>query len=205
MVRSDSNPNQFNSEFSTFIYSVILSFKISTKKSKISWYQEVPRFQEVYQFRFLALSNASVLITFVCVCVCVCVQLLQSCLTFCNPMDCSLPGSSVHRDSPGKNTEVGCLALLQGSFPIQGLNLSLLCLLHWQAGSSPLAPPGITFVSVYILMSGCKLCQQKRKSLISSYIWCLFTYQIYIRWLYNFSSKPTFESRRVLYLLYTDT
>ena len=25
-----------------------------------------------------------------------CVQLLQSCLTLCHPMDCSLPGSSVH-------------------------------------------------------------------------------------------------------------
>ena len=32
----------------------------------------------------------------VCVCVCVCVKLLQSCLTLCDPMNCSLPGSSVH-------------------------------------------------------------------------------------------------------------
>ena len=39
---------------------------------------------------------------------------------FLRPMDCSLPGSSVHGDSPGKNTEVGCHALLQGVFPIQG-------------------------------------------------------------------------------------
>ena len=31
-----------------------------------------------------------------CVCVCVCAKLLQSCLTLCNPMDCSPPGSSVH-------------------------------------------------------------------------------------------------------------
>ena len=29
-------------------------------------------------------------------------------------------------DSPGKNTGVGCHALLQGIFPIQGLNLGLL-------------------------------------------------------------------------------
>ena len=28
-------------------------------------------------------------------------------------MDCSPPGSSVHGDSPGKNTGVGCHALLQ--------------------------------------------------------------------------------------------
>ena len=31
-----------------------------------------------------------------CVCVCVCVQSLQLCLTLCDPMDCSPPGSSVH-------------------------------------------------------------------------------------------------------------
>ena len=33
-------------------------------------------------------------------------------------------------------------ALLQGIFPTQGLNLRLLCLLHWRVGSLPLAPPG---------------------------------------------------------------
>ena len=42
--------------------------------------------------------------------------------------------------SPGKNTGVGCHALLQGVFPTQGSKN--LCLLHWQAGSLPLAPPG---------------------------------------------------------------
>ena len=50
----------------------------------------------------------------------------QSCLTLCNPMNYSLPGSSVHEDSPGKNTGVGCLALLQGIFPTQGSNPGLL-------------------------------------------------------------------------------
>ena len=45
-------------------------------------------------------------------------------------------------NSPGQNTGVGCHALLQGIFPTQGLNWCLLCLLHWQAGSLPLAPPG---------------------------------------------------------------
>ena len=33
---------------------------------------------------------------------------------------------------------MGCHAFLQGFFPTQGLNLCLLCLLHWQAGSLPL-------------------------------------------------------------------
>ena len=45
-------------------------------------------------------------------------------------------------DSPGKNTGVGCHALLQGIFLTQGLNPRLLSLLHWQAGSLPLASPG---------------------------------------------------------------
>ena len=50
----------------------------------------------------------------------------QSCPALCNPMDCSPPGSSVHGDSPGKNTGVGCHALLQRIFPTQGLNLRLM-------------------------------------------------------------------------------
>ena len=45
----------------------------------------------------------------------------QSCLTLCDPMDCSPPGSSVHGLSPGKNTGVGCHALLQGIFPNPGI------------------------------------------------------------------------------------
>ena len=45
-------------------------------------------------------------------------------------------------DSLSKNTGVGCHLLLQGIFPTQGLKRSLLCLLHWQAGSLQLAPPG---------------------------------------------------------------
>ena len=43
-------------------------------------------------------------------------------------------------DSPGNNTGVGCHALLQWIFPIQGSNLCLLCLLHWQLHSLPLVP-----------------------------------------------------------------
>ena len=49
----------------------------------------------------------------------------QSCLTLCDPMDCSLPGSSVHGDSPGKNIGVGWHSLLQRIFPTQGSNPGL--------------------------------------------------------------------------------
>ena len=69
-------------------------------------------------------------------------KLLQSCPTLCNPMDCSPPGSSGPWDSPGKNTCVDCHALLQGTFPTQGLNPCLLQLLHWQVDSLSLVPPG---------------------------------------------------------------
>ena len=55
-----------------------------------------------------------------------CAKSLQSCLTLCDPMDCSPPGSSVYRDSPGKNTGVGCHFLLQAIFPTQGLNSGIL-------------------------------------------------------------------------------
>ena len=47
-------------------------------------------------------------------------------LTLCDPMDCTLPGSSVRGDSPGKNTEVGCLTLLHRIFPTQESNWGLL-------------------------------------------------------------------------------
>ena len=50
----------------------------------------------------------------------------QSRPTICDPMDCTLPASSVHGDSPGKNTGVGILSLLQRIFPTQELNRGLL-------------------------------------------------------------------------------
>ena len=39
-------------------------------------------------------------------------EVAQSCPTLHDPMDCSLPGSSVHGIFPGKSTEVGCHCLL---------------------------------------------------------------------------------------------
>ena len=44
------------------------------------------------------------------------VLVTQSCPTLWDPMDCSLPGSSVHGNSPSKNTGVGCHFLLQETF-----------------------------------------------------------------------------------------
>ena len=50
----------------------------------------------------------------------------QSSLTLCDPVDCSLPGSPVHRISPGKNIGVSCQSLFQRVFLTQGSNLILL-------------------------------------------------------------------------------
>ena len=47
------------------------------------------------------------------------VKVVQSCLTLCEPMNCS------PWNSPGQNTGVGSLSLLQGIFPTQGSNPGL--------------------------------------------------------------------------------
>ena len=47
-------------------------------------------------------------------------------ITGCEELDCSPPGSSVRGYSPGKNTRVGCHALLQRILLTQGLNPGLL-------------------------------------------------------------------------------
>ena len=57
-------------------------------------------------------------------------------------MNYSPPGSSDHGILQARILEWGAMSLLRGIFPIEGTNLCLLCLLHWQAGSLPLAPPG---------------------------------------------------------------
>ena len=52
--------------------------------------------------------------------------------TLCDPMDCSLPGSSIHRISQARILGWGCRFLLQGIFLTPGWNP---CLLHWQVDS----------------------------------------------------------------------
>ena len=78
----------------------------------------------------------------VCVCVCVCV-----CAHACSVVFNSLrlhglwPAKLLRPwNFPGKITGVGCHFLLQRIFPTQGFNPRLLCPLHWQEDSSPLAP-----------------------------------------------------------------
>ena len=88
-------------------------------------------------------------------CVCVCMHggvglVAKSCLTLCNAMDYSLPGSSVHGISQAI-LEVGYHFLLQGIFLTQGSNLHLL---HSQADSLPLSHQGSPiYVYMYVCVS----------------------------------------------------
>ena len=52
-------------------------------------------------------------------------QSLQSCLTLCDPMDCSLLGSPVHRISQGRVLEWVAISSPQVILPTQGSNLHL--------------------------------------------------------------------------------
>ena len=77
---------------------------------------------------------------------CVCL-ITQSCATLCDPF-CSLPGSSVHGEFPGKNTGMGCHALLQGILDpgIEPRSPTL------QADSLPSEPPGPQIITCIILI-----------------------------------------------------
>ena len=64
-----------------------------------------------------------------------------------------LPGSSVHGDSPGKNTGMGCHALLQGIFLTQGLNQGLphcrWVLSHLSHQESPMVSIGLSTLLMF--------------------------------------------------------
>ena len=68
----------------------------------------------------------------------------QACLTFCDPMGFRL---LCPQDSPGKNTRVGCHALLQRIFPTEESDPGLLhcrqILYHLNHQGSPINPKGI--------------------------------------------------------------
>ena len=62
-------------------------------------------------------------------------------LTLCNPIDCRPPGSSVHGILQARILEwVAMPSSRMSSQPGDQTHVSL-CLLHWQAGSLPLASP----------------------------------------------------------------
>ena len=86
----------------------------------------------------------------------------QSSPILCHPIDCNLLGSSVHRILQVEILERVAIPSSKGSsqsgdlsdpgiFPIQELRPRLLCLLHWQVVSLPLAPPGKPIISAPLI------------------------------------------------------
>ena len=67
----------------------------------------------------------------------------QSCPTLCSLTDCNPPGSSVHGVLQASTEERVAISCIRVSSLARYQNLRLL---HWQAGSSPLAPPGKPFL-----------------------------------------------------------
>ena len=101
----------------------------ATELTELNWYpnKTVIKYCELPVCLVLIISLSCFIFLLILMPTCRHAQLFQSCLTLCGPMDYSPPGSSCPWDSPGKNTEVGCHALLQGIFPTQEWNP---CLLH---------------------------------------------------------------------------
>ena len=88
----------------------------------------------------------------------------QLCQTLCDPMDYS-PQTPLSMGSSRPEYWSGLPYLLQGIS--QWSNLCLLCLLHWQAGSLPLAPLGSQEVMVHIC-NGKLLSHKKEHMWVSS-------------------------------------
>ena len=69
----------------------------------------------------------------------VCAKSLQSCLTLCDPMDCSPPGSTVHGILQARILEWVAISCSRASR-----------LLLWHVGSLPLVPPGNPMITVIL-------------------------------------------------------
>ena len=109
-----------------FPYHLCLWLLISYKDSVLRW-------KTMLSFQTMLPASPLSLITEIQIIVlttyhyfCVCMLSHFSHIRLCDPMDCNPPGFSVHGNSPGKNTGVGCHALLQGIFPTKGSNWGLL-------------------------------------------------------------------------------
>ena len=80
---------------------------------------------------------------------CVPAKLVQLCLTLC-AMDCSLPASSVHGGSLGKNTGVGCHTLFPGDLPDPGIEPKSFRSLAWAGGFFTTCAPWEALSKLYL-------------------------------------------------------
>ena len=91
----------------------------------------------------------------------VCVLVTQSCPTLCDPMDCSLPGSSVHQILQARILEWVAISSSR-DLPNPGIEPRSSAL---QADSLPAEPPGKYFSMSYIFDPICILYGRKQTSL----------------------------------------
>ena len=77
-----------------------------------------------------------------------CMLSLESRPTLCDPMDCSPPGPSVYGLLQARILQWIVIPSSRGSSGPRDRTPHFLCLLHWQVGSLPLAPPGKVKVKV---------------------------------------------------------
>ena len=87
--------------------------------------------------RLLPKRFTAAICTFIHFC-CYCYSVVQSCLTICDPTDCSLPGCSVHGIFQARKLE--SVAISFSKFLLN--QRSKPCLLHLQADSLPLSHQG---------------------------------------------------------------
>ena len=81
---------------------------------------------------------------------CVRAQLLQLCLTLCDPINCSWPGSSVHGILQARILEWVAIPFSRGSSWSRVKPVSLTSL-NWQVGPLPLVPPGKPWIIGHLI------------------------------------------------------
>ena len=124
---------------------------------------------------------------FLCVCL-----VTQSCPTLSNPADCSPPGSSVHGILQAGILEWVAMPPSRGSpLPKDGTT----CLLHEQAGSLPLAPPGKTsnwlLLDQFDYMKG--IDNIFREPFLRCLLFCYTEYNTYLSYCYSDYKTPTWS------------
>ena len=112
-------------------------FPIYTRKGNINCHIQFWKVTSLVE-SFKNINRKKMYACSLCVCVCIC-MCAHWCLTLCNPMGGSPPGSSVHWIFQARILDWICHFLLQGIFPTQGLNSRLL---HFQVDSLTLVPSG---------------------------------------------------------------
>ena len=132
---------------------------------------------------------------------CVCAKLFQFCLTLCNPMDCSPPGSSVHGILQARTLEWVAMPFSRGSSPPRSQTH-----VSWLAGRSFTATATwevhFAYSSVYVSISGCQLIPPPVTPVTinlssTSVTLFLFCKQVH---LYRFFSDSTFKEYHVIFV-----